>query len=110
TATHTDIWQKVQNGTFRADLFYRLQGIHVHLPALRNRQDRLPFAKMILKQVEKELHKQTLSFSTNADITWPRIFLNKLFSICCINKRFLFQQMLNNLLRNIRGQVMSVSL
>src|SRR5699024_6398989 len=52
---------------FRADLFYRLQGIHVHLPALRNRQDRLPFAKMILKQVEKELHKQTLSFSTNAE-------------------------------------------
>ena len=76
TATHTDLWEKVQNGTFRADLFYRLQGIHVHLPALRNRQDRLPFAKMILKQVEKELHKQTLSFSTNAEqfieeYTWP---------------------------------------
>ncbi|MGF9825783.1 sigma 54-interacting transcriptional regulator, partial [Brevibacillus agri] len=26
TATHTDLWQKVQEGSFRADLFYRLQG------------------------------------------------------------------------------------
>lgn len=63
-ATHTDLWKKVQEGKFRADLFYRLQGIHIVLPPLRERSDRLSLAELILKTVEKELGEQNLTFSS----------------------------------------------
>ena len=36
-ATHRDLEALVAQGTFRQDLFYRLQGVGMHLPALRER-------------------------------------------------------------------------
>lgn len=39
SATHADLDQGVQNGTFRGDLFYRINGFQVRLPPLRERQD-----------------------------------------------------------------------
>lgn len=41
SATHTDLEQAVERGEFRADLFYRLTGFEVELPALREREDKL---------------------------------------------------------------------
>ncbi len=41
-ATNRNLWQMVQNGTFRDDLYYRLNVIPVELPALRDRRDDLP--------------------------------------------------------------------
>ncbi len=41
-ATNCDIVQLVNQGRFRKDLFYRLRGHHIHIPALRERQDDLP--------------------------------------------------------------------
>jgi transcriptional regulator with PAS, ATPase and Fis domain len=38
-ATHRDLGQMVKDGQFRADLFFRLQGIIVNLPPLRERPD-----------------------------------------------------------------------
>ncbi|QFU20667.1 sigma-54-dependent Fis family transcriptional regulator [Shewanella eurypsychrophilus] len=38
-ATHTDLQQQVDNGQFRLDLFYRLNGLQVTLPPLRLRSD-----------------------------------------------------------------------
>jgi DNA-binding NtrC family response regulator len=38
-ATHVDLGAAVREGRFRADLFFRLDVVRVHLPALRDRDD-----------------------------------------------------------------------
>ncbi|ABE55618.1 GAF modulated sigma54 specific transcriptional regulator, Fis family [Shewanella denitrificans OS217] len=40
-ASHGDLLSKVASGEFRQDLFYRLNGLQIRLPALRDRQDKL---------------------------------------------------------------------
>jgi len=37
SATHCDLEQRIREGRFRADLFYRLAVLRLHLPALRER-------------------------------------------------------------------------
>lgn len=40
-ATNADLSEKIQNGTFREDLYYRLNTIPVHIPPLRERRDEI---------------------------------------------------------------------
>jgi len=42
-ATNLDLWQRVQEGAFREDLFYRLEVIPITLPPLRARVEEIPF-------------------------------------------------------------------
>ena len=41
-ASNQDLQQTIEDGTFRLDLYYRLNVIHVHMPPLRDRMDDLP--------------------------------------------------------------------
>jgi DNA-binding NtrC family response regulator len=54
-ATHRNLHEEVKAGRFREDLFYRLLGLPIHLPPLRDRgQDILLLAKFFLDQFAKE--------------------------------------------------------
>jgi two-component system nitrogen regulation response regulator GlnG len=60
-ATNQDLEQLVADGSFRRDLFYRLNGFVVRLPALRERENDLPllvdhFLKVFNPQVGKSVH------------------------------------------------------
>jgi sigma-54 dependent transcriptional regulator, acetoin dehydrogenase operon transcriptional activator AcoR len=49
-ATHRNLPEEVKAGRFRADLFYRLKGIQLHLPALRERTDLLNLTLHLLNR------------------------------------------------------------
>ena len=50
SATRRDLHDKVQRGEFREDLFYRLQGLVLTLPALRERKDKAAVIRHIFAQ------------------------------------------------------------
>ncbi|HMQ22957.1 MAG TPA: sigma 54-interacting transcriptional regulator, partial [Planctomycetota bacterium] len=42
-ATHRDLQALVHAGRFRQDLFFRLQGLRIHVPPLRERKEEIPY-------------------------------------------------------------------
>ena len=58
-ATNVDLERAVKDGTFRGDLFFRLNVIPVKLPPLRDRLDDLPeLAEFFLHRYNTRFHKQ----------------------------------------------------
>jgi DNA-binding NtrC family response regulator len=54
-ATHKELAEEIKNGKFREDLYYRLLGLPVHLPPLRERSnDVILLAKHFIDQFAKE--------------------------------------------------------
>ncbi|MDQ1348379.1 MAG: hypothetical protein QG573_1753, partial [Acidobacteriota bacterium] len=61
SASNQNLAARVEAGTFRADLYYRLRGLQFHLPPLRERKEDLPalvlaFAHEAAQRYGKEIH------------------------------------------------------
>ncbi len=76
-ATNADLWQAVQDGSFREDLYYRLNVITIELPPLRDRRDDIPLlAGHFLNLYADENDRDLLTFDPEAmdaliDYSWP---------------------------------------
>lgn len=76
-ATNTDLKRLADEGKFREDLYFRLDVINIHLPALRERREDIPaLTHHFLKKYGNENGKNGLSFSPSAmqvllDYQWP---------------------------------------
>ena len=66
-ATNRDLESAVSEKKFRADLFYRLNTIHIDIPPLRKRkEDILPLAEHILKDLNAKNDKGIKGFTPDA--------------------------------------------
>ena len=66
-ATNRDLEAQVADGTFRGDLWYRLNVFRVEIPPLRQRgEDVVPLAEGILEELRRELGRKPVGLSDRA--------------------------------------------
>ena len=67
SASNRDLKEEVMQGRFREDLFYRLNVIHVTLPALRERMDDMPLlVDFFIDKFSQKLQKKNLIITKEA--------------------------------------------
>jgi DNA-binding NtrC family response regulator len=92
SATHKDLAEEVRKGNFREDLYYRLLGLPVSLPPLRERgNDTLVLAKHFIDEYAEENDLGKLKLSSKAQnklfkYPWPGNIreLNAVVELCCV--------------------------
>jgi DNA-binding NtrC family response regulator len=60
TATHRRLIDRIADKTFREDLYYRLNVVHIEVPALRERRDDVPMLLAHFLQMFSESHRMTI--------------------------------------------------
>lgn len=77
SATHRDLRRRVQDGSFREDLYYRINIILLEVPALRGRREDVPaLACQILQSIAAERQQLEAELDRSAlralmDYSWP---------------------------------------
>ena len=77
SATNSDLTSEIAEGTFREDLFYRLNVINLHLPPLRERQEDIPLlAAYYIRKQNAKFGTEFKGFTPEAmealrSYTWP---------------------------------------
>ena len=65
-ATHRDLEQEVQQGSFRRDLFYRLYVIPIRLPSLRERRSDIPLLALHFLNRANQAHQRNVNLTPEA--------------------------------------------
>ncbi|WP_250500940.1 sigma-54-dependent Fis family transcriptional regulator [Caballeronia sp. GAWG1-5s-s] len=89
SASHRNLAELVQTGLFREDLYYRLNGIEINLPPLRERADALALIGHILETestdppaLSAEARQALLSYSWPGNIRQLRHVLQMAIALC----------------------------
>ena len=76
-ATNENLPEAIAHGTFREDLYHRINEFTLHMPLLRDRgDDVLEFARYFLQQANRELQRHIIDFASDAQMAllqyaWP---------------------------------------
>ena len=72
-ATNKDLYQRVKDGQFREDFYYRINVINLRLPPLRERpEDILPLVNNFLRKFNREMGRSVTGVTTEAMIQLER--------------------------------------
>ncbi|MCJ9706203.1 sigma-54-dependent Fis family transcriptional regulator, partial [Bradyrhizobium sp. SHOUNA76] len=71
SATHRDLGRMAEEGAFRADLYFRLRGLAVRLPALRERADRDDIIRQIAREEAPSCRLSDQAWSQLAAYPYP---------------------------------------
>jgi sigma-54 dependent transcriptional regulator, acetoin dehydrogenase operon transcriptional activator AcoR len=76
-ATNKNLFDEINSGRFREDLFYRINVVNIHLPALRERMDDLPLIiNHLIESYNKKFNRSIKQFTAKAydillEYRWP---------------------------------------
>lgn len=90
SATHRNLLDRVQDGSFREDLYYRLNGLEVALPALRDRTDKSQLLDFLLAEeaggetvlIDQPARQALLGFAWPGNVRQLRNVLRTLAALC----------------------------
>lgn len=77
TATNVNLKERVEQDQFREDLYYRLQVVTIHMPALHERMEDLPdLVPSLLERINKKFHHKVTRLSLDVlhalqNYDWP---------------------------------------